>query len=112
MNSKIELHGIKFHFGLGFLNELLSGTGLRLDELGGQDDIILMPKIMYYSRLYAAKRSGIEIDFTIDDIFDLIDEKGSVHGAFWNDFKVAFYDSMNKDVPVDDSKKKVIKAKK
>ena len=33
MNKK-NLLGIDFHFGIGFLNELLDGTGLKLEELG------------------------------------------------------------------------------
>jgi len=106
MNKK-NLLGIDFHFGIGFLNELLEGTGLKLDELGTQTDEVLMPKIMYYSRLYAYKREGKEIDFTKIDIFDLIDENGGIGGKFWFDFKIAFNESMFKDVPVDTDKKKV-----
>ena len=41
------------------------------------------------------------------DINDWIDDNGGIGGSFWNDFHKAFNDSMNKDVPVDDSKKKV-----
>jgi hypothetical protein len=109
MNNKITLLGIDFHFGIGFINELLEGTGLRLDELSSQEDYTLVPKIMYYARLYAAKRKDIEIDFDMASIFDLIDYNGGANGVFWNAFKLAFNDSMTKDVPVDDTKKKVAK---
>ena len=106
MNNK-NLLGIDFHFGIGFLNELLDGTGLKLDELASQSDEVLMPKIMYYSRLYACKRIDAIIDFTMIDIFDLIDNNGGIGGKFWFDFKIAFNESMFKDVPVDNEKKKV-----
>lgn len=105
--NKITLLGIDFHFGIGFLNELLDGTGLRLDELGTQPDEVLMPKIIFYSRMYANKRIGKDIDFTIYDIHDLIEDNGGVGGKFWFDFKIAFNESMFKDVPVTDDKKKV-----
>jgi len=103
--NKRNLLGIDFHFGIGFLNELLNGTGLKLEELGAQTDEVLMPKIMYYSRLYAYKREDKEIDFTMYDINDLIDENGGIGGKFWFDFKIAFNESMFKDVPVEDKKK-------
>lgn len=106
MNNK-NLLNIDFHFGIGFLNELLDGTGLKLDELASQPDEVLIPKIMYYSRLYACKRIDAIIDFTMIDIFDLIDNNGGIGGKFWFDFKIAFNESMFKDVPVDDEKKKV-----
>jgi hypothetical protein len=41
------------------------------------------------------------------NVSDWIDENGGVGGDFWNNFHKAFNDSMNKDVPVDNSKKKV-----
>lgn len=103
--NKRNLLGIDFHFGIGFLNELLNGTGLKLEELGVQTDEVLMPKIMYYSRLYAYKREDKEIDFTMYDINDLIDDNGGIGGKFWFDFKIAFNESMFKDVPVEDKKK-------
>jgi len=102
MNKKTLL-GREFHFGIGFLNELLDGTGLKLDELGTQDDAVLMPKLVFYSLLYSYKRSGKEVDFTIYDVHDMIDAN---EDDFCVSFMTAFYDSMNKDVPVDNSKKK------
>lgn len=100
--NKVVLLDKEFHFGIGFLNELLDGTGLRLEELGSQEDAVLLPKLMYYSLVYSYKRSSKEIDFTMYDIFDWIDSSSTIG----NDFMKAFNDSMHKDVPVDDSKKK------
>lgn len=110
MKNKVIL-GRDFHFGIGFINELLDGTGLRLDQMGGQDDAVFVPKLMYYSLMYSAKRKGEEFTTTIFEINDLIDENGGIGGSFWNEFNLAFYESMNKDVPVVDSKKKVKQAK-
>lgn len=104
---KVILLDKEFHFGIGFLNELLDGTGLRLDELGTQADAVLIPKMIYYSLAYSYKRSSKEIDFTMYDINDWIDENGGIGGSFWNEFHKAFNESMYKDVPVDNSKKKV-----
>ena len=110
--NKVTLLGMDFHFGIGFLNELIDGTGLKLEQLGQQDDMILMPKIMYYSHLYALQRQGLSIDFTMHNLHDFIDDNGGVGGKFWMDFKIAFNNSMYKDVPVDDTKKKVTTKKK
>lgn len=110
--NKIILLDKEFHLGIGFLNELIDGTGLKLDELGIQDPTVLMPKMMYYSLLYSYKRNQKDVDFTQLDIFDWIDENGGIGGKFWNDFQTAFNNAMHKDVPVDDSKKKVAKTQK
>ncbi len=104
--KKVTLLNKEFHFGIGFLNELLDGTGLRLDELGAQDDATLMPKMMYYSLVYGYKRIGKTIDFTMYDVHDWIEENGGIGGEFWNSFHIAFNESMYKDVPTDNSKKK------
>lgn len=106
MNNKINLLDIDFHFGIGFLSTLLEGTGLNLVDLGKTADAILIPKLMYYSRVYATQREGKEVDFTIGDIFDLIDNNGGIGGEFWNSFSLAFSASMHKDVPKDETKKK------
>ena len=70
-----------------------------------------MPKIMFYSRLYAAKRQDKNIDFTMYDINDLVDNNGGIGGEFWINFKLAFHESMFKDVPLETDKKKVKTAK-
>jgi hypothetical protein len=72
----------------------------------------MVPQMMYYSLLYAYERAGKTIDFTIDDIYDWIDENGGIDkGVFWNDFLIAFGKSMNQDVPelLEADKKKVTK---
>ena len=111
MNSKKILE-MDFHFGLGFLSDLIEGTGMKLDELSTQDDIILIPKLMFYSHKNALQRQGLEIDLTINTLHDFIDDNGGVGGKFWIDFKIAFQESMYKDVPVETNDKKKVKVSK
>jgi len=109
--NKITLLDKDFHFGIGFLNELLDGTGMKLEDLGLQPDAVLIPKLMFYSLLYSHNRSQKEFTLSMYDVNDLIDENGGIGGKFWNEFKIAFNNSMYKDVPVQEVKKKVIKKK-
>lgn len=111
-NTKIEILGIKYHLGLGFLNELLNGTGKALNDFAGVDEVVLIPQLMYYARLYAAKRNNTPIDFTQEDIFDYIDDNGGVSGQLFKDFAEAYVRAMTQDVPTQDDKKKVKAVKK
>ena len=115
MNNKVTLLGKEFHLGIGFLNLLIDGTGKDLITLGQEvqtNSVVIVPKMMYFSLLYAYQRANKEIDFTQNNIYDWIDSNGGTIGAFWNDFLIAFSKSMNQDVPVDESKKKVMNPKK
>tara|TARA_R110000796_G_C14350329_1_gene411507 strand:+ start:335 stop:676 length:342 start_codon:yes stop_codon:yes gene_type:complete len=112
IKNKITLLDIEFHFGLGFLSSLSEGTGLAITDLSTQDDTVLMPKLMYYARKYAYDREGKEINFSMYDIYDLIDNNEGFGGSFWNAFAIAFSESMYKNVPVTEDKKKVAKIKK
>ncbi len=103
--TKIELLGIWYYLGLGFLNELIEGTGKQLQEFSGIEDAVLFPKLVYYSRLYACKRLGLDTNFTQEDIFDYIDENGGITGQFLKDFAAAYITAMTQDVPEDDKKK-------
>lgn len=109
--TKIELLGIWYYLGLGFLNEVVVGTGKQLTELAQEGDEILMPKLMYYSRLYASKRLGLSLDFTIEDIFDYIDDNGGMSGEFFKSWFEAYVIAMTKDVPKEEEDKKKVTAK-
>lgn len=113
--NKIELLGLEFHFGIGFLTELVDNTGITLldiDEKVNSGDVSIYRSLMYYSRLYSVKRQGKQPDFDLYTIDDLIDNNGGLQGEFIISFVKAFYESINKGVPVDENKKKVVKAKK
>ena len=84
MKQQIELdfEGTKlgFHFGLGFLGELLDSLGFSIDELQlniEKNPFKVIPKLMYTSYSY-----------------------GGVTSEGVSSFLTAFTDSMTKDVPV------------
>ena len=115
MNNKVELLGLEFHFGIGFLTELIENTGFDLIEIGQKmdsGDVSIYPKLMYYSRLYSVQRSKKQVDFDLFDINDLIDNNGGITGQFVLDFSKAFIESLQKNVPVSEDKKKVTPKKK
>jgi hypothetical protein len=109
--AKVTLLGIDFHFGLAFImaiDEVMDFNTIGKEPTKSYKEV---PQLMFYSRKYACERKNIEVKFTIEDIYDLIDENGGIGGDFWNEFQVAFYNSLFQNVPVDD-KKKVTEKKK
>lgn len=115
IRNRVTIEGIDFHFGLGFLAELSEKTSLDLVQLGEQmikNPLFIVPKMMFHSANYANKRSGKEDVIDLDSFYDKIDELGGATGKFWNDFLVAFNESMTKHVPQQEQttdKKKVKK---
>ena len=115
IKNKITLLDIEFHFGLGFLNALTDAIGMTLNNLGKEvveNRSKIVPLMMLHSIGYAFYRKGQESTFTLDQVYDLIDENGGMDGIFWNQFLLGFNDSMFKGVPVVEDKKKVTKIKK
>jgi hypothetical protein len=114
--TKIELLGIWYYLGLGFLDKITKEEGKSLAELAEierDQNVLAFSKYMYYSRAYACERLGLSVDFTQNDIHDYIDENGGVWGQLFQDFIIAYNKAMFKDVPADEEdKKKVTKAKK
>jgi len=114
VQNKVILLDKEFHFGIGFLTELIENMGWDLVQIGEKiesGDVSIYRYLMYYSRLYSVKRSRQQVDFDLYDIDELIDENGGVLGDFAQSFLKSFLDSLSKDVPVND-KKKVTKPKK
>ena len=115
MTNKVILLGKEFRLGIGFLNRLIDGTEKDLAAIWDEiikNPAVIIPQMIYYSLVYSYERQGKELDFTIHDVYDWIDENGGINGKFSNDYQSAFVQSMNQDVPVDESKKKVVKLKK
>ena len=112
--TKIEILGIWYYLGLGFLDKMTKEEGKSLVELGQTEEIFLISKCIFYSRVYACERLGLPVNFTQNDVHDYIDDNGGVYGTFFNEFRIAYIKSMTQDVPVDENadKKKVVKAKK
>lgn len=112
MNNKVILLDKEFHFGIGFLTELIENMQWDLIQIGEKieaGDVSVYRYLMYYSRLYSVKRKHEQPDFDVYDIDELIDENGGVLGVFCQSFIKAFLESLQKDVPVDENKKKVTK---
>lgn len=111
--TKIEILGIWYYLGLGFLDKMVKEEGKSLIALGQTEEILLISKCVYYSRAYACERLNLPIDFTLNDIHDYIDDNGGVWGKFFEDFSNAYKIAMSKDVPeFEEDKKKVTKVEK
>jgi len=105
--NKVELifnnTKIGFHFGLGFLGELLENLDCSIEDL--QENIRknpfkVIPVLMHTSYSYNLKRSGKDVLLNSYDFIDLIDNAGGVSSESVSLFLNAFTDSMTKDVPV------------
>lgn len=93
---------IDFHFGLGFLGELVDSFDLSVVDLGEKavaNPLKYEPLIMYCSAVYAKKRKGESLDLTQYEFIDLIEEVGGIYAEPCQLFNKAFQESMNKDVP-------------
>lgn len=107
-----EFDNIKYHLGIGFLGKLTEGENKSLNELGLMDDVVLVPLLIYYARAYKCEVDGVEVDFTKADVLNYIDIQGGISGEFFQKFYIAYFNAMNKDVPVFDNKKKAKGVKK
>lgn len=108
---KLEIQGneIEFNFGLAFLGELLESTGLTIEQIieGLQKNPFkIVPQIMFESVKHAKARRGKVLEMTVYDMADLIDESGGINQKAVEDFLSAFYQSLTKDVPKEDSPEK------
>lgn len=102
---ELEIGGAKrgFRFGLGCLGEMVHELGIDVSEL---DDFLTknpikgIPTLVYHGAKYEVRRMGDEVDFTIYDVYDWIED---LEGGI-NDAKIAtlidvFTKSLSKDVP-------------
>jgi hypothetical protein len=99
---KFDKISVEFHFGLGFLGELLDSVEMGIDEVMeaiGKNPFKIIPIIMHSSASYNAKRKGEEFKYTIYSFIDLIDENGGIAGKPVQLFLEAFTNSMTQDVP-------------
>ena len=99
---KISDKEIEFHFGLGFLGELLDTLDLSIEELMNgiqKNPFKFLPKVMHGAASYAAQRKGEELGMELYELIDLIDDDGGVASDNTAKFLQAFTASMTKDVP-------------
>jgi hypothetical protein len=110
---ELELGGEKrtFYFGLGFLGNLLEKENISIGEIDQKiidNPFKWMPLIMYYSCAFGYTRKNENPPFDVFDITEWVDEAG-IDGTIVIDFFNAFRQSLVKDVPQTNDKKKVTK---
>ena len=99
-----------FHFGLGFLGNLLETENIAMTEIDvklAENPFKWIPTIMYHSCAFGFKRKNEFPLFDAFDVADWIDEVGMDNEVIVS-FFTAFRQSLTKDVPENkDVKKKV-----
>ena len=102
-----------FHFGLGFLGNLLEVENVAMYEIDAkltENPFKWIPLIMYHSCAFGFKRKNELPLFDAFDVAEWIDEVG-MDSKVVTDFFTAFKQSLTKDVPQDDKKKATPKKK-
>jgi len=103
-------HKLVCSFGLGFLGECLENLDLSVYEIGEKLDknsFKYVPILMYESVKYKK-----EVDFSLDDLIEWLDDDGKKGLETMNKFVMAFLQSITKDVPKADEKAEATPKKK
>ena len=111
----IDKTKFEFHFGIGFLGELLNGLDLGIEELMNEvqkNPFRMIPIIMHGAAKYGFERKGEECTYTVYDFVDYIDADGGIQAKSVEKFLQSFTNSMIKDVPKEEGTVKKIKAPK
>lgn len=98
-----------FYFGLGFLGNLLEKENISIQEIGYKavaNPYKWNPLIMFYSLEYGYIRKGEECPFTVFNVTEWIEDAGGFESDVYRSFEKAFADSLTKDVPKQEDKKK------
>ena len=104
---KLSNKEIGFHFGLGFMGELLDSLNCSIEELmeGIQKNPFkFIPKVMFEAYNYNCIRADKESEYSLYSFTDLIDDDGGVMSESVATFLEAFTKSMTKDVPKEPNK--------
>ena len=103
-SATITIHKTKFefHFGIGFLGELLSTLDLDIEGMMNEvskNPFKMIPIIMHGAAKYGFERKGLKCEYTVYDFVDFIDADGGIQSKSVEKFLQAFTNSMTKDVP-------------
>lgn len=108
LKLEYEKEVIEYAFGLGFLGEFIDQSGIALLDLQTkleENPYKTIPLLMFYSRKWAVESQGKELDFTLGDTIELIDDNGGITSKNSVAFLSEFAKSMTKDVPKEKPKK-------
>lgn len=87
--------------GIGYLRYLTQEKKMTLDEvlasLNGAQSVLELPEFIFLSIKYNDSKANNAIDYTIDDVFDWLDEAGGVKSEAWLSFLEAFVASVKTD---------------
>ena len=98
-----------FHFGLGFLGNLLEETNTNMvdfDEKRLANPFKWVPLMMFHSCAWGRIRDGKTVDFTLQDMINWIDDTDV---ETLQKFNEAFVNSLVKNVPEQPVNKKKVK---
>lgn len=101
----------EFHFGLGFLGNLIRKNGSSFEKVmeGIQKNPFLtVPEVMYESAQHAARRSKKEFKMSLEEFTDYIDDEGGITSPGVEQFLIGLTASMEKDVPKSEGKLKAL----
>jgi hypothetical protein len=87
------------HFGMGFVGELLEGTGKDLSEIGealAKNPYKWAPEIIHRAMAYASQRDKKEFGVSLQEVTDWIDDEGGITSQVIEDSMKAFNDSLFK----------------
>ena len=102
-----------FHFGLGFIGNLLEVENISMHEIDAKlkgNPFLWVPKMMYHSCAFGFERIGEKPNFNSLHVSEWIDEVG-MDSEQVKDFLNYFMQSLIKNVPEDKSPKKKVTKK-
>lgn len=92
--------------GLGFMQNVLTSENIDLQmmfEKFEKDTLFFVPKLLFYSLAFNNEVSGEKVDFTLNTVFDWVDEIGILNEEIVN-FTNAFANSIKVHFPQDEGK--------
>lgn len=104
MNNYLELtinekvYGAKL--GLRFIENVSKGEGIA----DGNILSVVVPRLIFYALEYGAYRAGKELDLTLDEVYDFVDDNGLLSEQVLK-FQKALLDSMLVNIESPDAKK-------
>jgi len=108
INLNLNGKNLGFHFGLGFMGELLDTLDCSIEQLmeGVQKNPFkYVPRLMLEAHKYDCFRKGEESKYDFVTFIDLLDEQGGVMSENVSKFLQAFTDSITKNIPKEPLKK-------